>query len=183
MCTPTLQEHPARGKEDIKISDRVTERTSKYCKVFIEALKENVPADRIRLNDSGSEGCIVDVKNTVGIEGSSIWIDSKGNPSGELMVTHCKSWGAKETNMMFLMTTGQEICSGARQSGIDYEGCQIRQVHVHPFITPNKHDAFGSTHIHFECGDHPAKEHCLRRLAETIGKLDQYVSKTCSKKS
>ena len=152
---------------------------SKHCKIFIDALKENVSSDQISVNDSGSDGCVVDVKNSVGLEGSTIWIDGKGNPSGELMVTHCKALGAKETDMMFLMTVGHEICSGAHQSGIDYEGCKISQVHVHPFITPNNFNAFGSTHIHIECGEHPNKPHCLERLAETIGKLNDYVSKTC----
>ena len=165
------------------MSDRVSERTSKYCKVFIEALKENVLPNQISVNDSGSDGCVVDIKNSVGLEGSSIWIDSKGNPSGELMVTHCKALGAKETNMMFLMTVGQEICSPAHQSGIDYEGCKISQVHVHPFITPNNFNAFGSTHIHIECGDHPSKTYCLEKLAKTIGELNEYVSKTCNKKN
>lgn len=145
---------------------------TEHCRVFREALEDEVSPGKVRINRS-SDGCVVDVTNDVTVEASSIWIDRNGNASGELLVPHCQNKSG--TSDMFLITEAMEICSPR---------CRISQVHVHPFIAPDeagKRNAVGSTHIHLTCVEdkHTSTSHCLRLLAKTIGKLDRYISKTC----
>jgi hypothetical protein len=152
---------------------------SQYCQVFVDELQEGIDPKRIRLNNLGiNEGCEVDVAHPASLEATSIKIDGQGRPFGEIMVPHCRA--NSSTGEMYLLTTGMELCGGNERQGL--KGCQIDQVHVHAWSQPSNH-VVGSTHIHFECQDldrHPSHTYCIKKLADSIIKLDRYTSKNCT---
>jgi hypothetical protein len=151
---------------------------SPFCRIFVDKLEEGIPRERIRINNLGiNEGCEVDIVHPWP-EGSSVKIDERGRPFGEVMVPNCKNESGVTVN--YLLTVGMELCGGDRSKGI--KGCQIDQVHIHAWekqVGP----VASSTHVHFDCEDldrHPSQKYCLEKLADAIIKLDRYISKTCT---
>lgn len=147
---------------------------SPHCKTFLDVLKQRISENDIRTNNLGvAEGCIVDIRHK-GLtrtdnsrimeiqDASSIWINAKGNPSGELMIPQCRT---PDTGLSFLLTVGMELCS---------PGCRITQVHNH-------HGKIATTHVHFECDmeKQPNKRYCVEEIARTVVKLNEYINKTC----
>jgi hypothetical protein len=152
---------------------------SPHCKIFVETLLEKgIPKQHIRVNNLGAnEGCVVDIADPKGLEGTSIKIDGRGRPFGEIMVPHCKT---DAFGQMYLVTVGMELCGGDQSKGI--KGCEIDQVHVHSYGSAPG-GLIGSTHVHFNCDDldkHPSQKYCVEKLAEAIVKLDRYSSKICT---
>ena len=163
----------------------MTERPlSPHCKIFVDRLEEGISAKRIRVNNLGvNEGCVVDITHPASAEGTSIKIDEKGRPFGEIMIPHCKN--ESSTTEMYLVTVGKELCGGQREKSL--KGCEIDQVHVHAWSKSIKiftgGHVVGSTHVHFGCEDldkHPSHKYCIEKLADALIKLDRYTSKICT---
>ena len=152
---------------------------SSHCKIFINKLEEGISLKRIHVNNLGvNEGCVIDITHPASVEGTSIKIDERGRPFGEIMIPHCKNESGITDNL-YLLTVGMELCGGQREKGI--KGCEIDQVHVHSWSKPSER-VIGSTHVHFDCEDldkHPSHKHCIEKLADAIIKLDRYTSKLC----
>ena len=149
-----------------------------HCRVFLDKLIQEIPLNRINFNNLGAEeGCEVDIKHPATVEGTSVKIDGRGRPFGEIMVPHCKRTDQK--SLMYLLTVGMELCSGDPKHGV--KGCEIDQVHIHGWEKPYK-NAVGSTHVHFDCLDldkHPSHKYCIEKLADTIIRLDEYTTMLC----
>jgi len=106
----------------------MTERPlSPHCKIFLDRLEQGVSPKRIQVNNLGvNEGCVVDISHPASVEGTSIKIDERGRPFGEVMVPHCRNVSGTTDNM-YLLTVGMELCSGDSRKGV--KGCEIDQVH------------------------------------------------------
>ena len=158
----------------------MTERIlSPHCKIFLDRLEEGISPKRIQVNNLGrNEGCVVDISHPTSVEGTSIKIDGRGRPFGEIMIPHCRNESGT-TDSMYLLTVGMELCGGDQRKGV--KGCEIDQVHVHAWSKPTDR-VVGSTHVHFACDDldkHPSQRYCIEKLADAIVKLDRHISKVC----
>lgn len=148
---------------------------SPQCASMWQYVKTLFPQENLRLDDLGSNNCVIDVKHQAldpaKIQSSSsIYIHGNGDLIAETMVPHCPV--GKKIEDELPVSVGMELCA---------PGCEIRRVHIHSGEMP-------TTHLQIRCKyeelpSKPSKQDCLLKIGELMKRVDTYINETCKRKT